>query len=379
MQLVSAALLVGLFIRMAPHGDPWTFVFDPADVPTRGDLTLRHDTLTPPDETHFVHAASAVATRAGVRAFWYRARYEGAYNGQIMSSTFDGSKWSEATEVINAGTISHETGVDFKSLANPVPFHPTPSELWLFFSASRLSGWATCEILLIKSHDDGQTWGPPQRLYASPMLNMSNLTKSVPVRLSGGRFVLPAYHEFGTKYPVMFVLNQDGQIVDRRRMGKGGLVGFQPSIVPTSATTAVAFVRRLSSHRPERMRITHTIDGGNTWTTVGETTLPNPGGAISAIPYGKEHVLLAYNDDPEMERNVGLAVSDLSGTHWKRLGSVARPNAFMPNDMVMYPYVIQSQPGIFDVFYSRKRKAIDHVRVDSAWIEDRLQRQANWK
>ena len=71
---------------------------------------------------------------------------------------------------------------------------------------------------------------------------MSHLTKSPPVLLSGGRIGLPAYEEMNWAFPVLLVLNDNGRVVDRRRMGNGGKVGFQPSIVVTGRTTAVALI-----------------------------------------------------------------------------------------------------------------------------------------
>jgi predicted neuraminidase len=363
---------------MSPR-EPWTFVVDVPQAPVRGDLELRSEVISPPHETDFVHGASLIATPTGLLAFWYRAIYEGAANAELVSSQFDGTHWSPTSVVTNSKTVTHDVGLTIKSVANPVPFRRSANEIWLFFAASRLSGWATCEIMLMRSHDNGQTWGPAERLYASPFLNMSHLTKSVPIRLSGGRIALPAYHEMNRKYPVMLVLNQDGRVIDRRRMGNGGKVGYQPSIVVTGPTTAIAFVRRLKSSRPQRILISRTSDAGRTWSRPAPTDLPNPGGPISAIRYDSTRILLAFNDDPELESNVSLAFSNLDGTSLRRIGVVARMNDAVPKDAVMYPYLIESQPGQFDVVYSRPAKAIDHVRISSAWLQQNSQTHAAQK
>ena len=39
----------------------------------------------------------------------------------------------------------------------------------------------------------------------------------------------------------------------------------------------------------------------------------------------------------------------------------------------MYPYLIESQPGQFDLVYSRVTKSINHIRVSSAWVQNNLQ------
>jgi predicted neuraminidase len=202
---------------------------------------------------------------------------------------------------------------------------------------------------------------------------MSHLTKALPIRLSGDRIALPAYHEMDTKYPVMFILNKDGRIIDRRRMGNGGEVGYQPAIVPTGPKTAIAFVRRLKNGRPQRILISRTNDAGLTWTIPAPTELPNPGGPIAAIRYDDTRILLAFNDDPDDERNVKLAFANLDGSVLRRIGTLAQKQEQIAGDEVAYPFLVESEPGQFDVVFSRPRKSIEHVRVSSAWVEHNSQ------
>jgi predicted neuraminidase len=380
--LCCSVVLGGLLVyRMANRIEPWTFVVDVPQAPIRGDLDVRRQAITPPNEKDFVHGPSIIETPTGLLAFWYRAVYEGAAAAELVSARYDGNRWSRTKVVTNSGAVTHDVGLTVKSLANPVPFRRSPNEIWLFFAASRLSGWATCEIMLIRSTDNGETWGPAQRLYASPFLNMSHLTKSLPIRLSGDRMALPAYHEMNRKYPVMLVLNGDGRVVDRLRMGNGGKVGYQPSIVVTGPTTAIAFVRRLKSTRPQRILVSRTSDAGRTWTRPEPTDLPNPGGPIAAIRYDDTRILLAFNDDPNSETDIKLAFSNLDGTHLRRIGTVAQKDDRLTDDAVAYPFLISSEPGQFDIVFSRPppQRAIDHVRVSSAWIEHNLEISAAQK
>ena len=193
----------------------------------------------------------------------------------------------------------------------------------------------------MRSRDNGLTWGPAERLYASPFLNISHLTKSSPVLLSGGRIGLPAYQQINRKFPVMLVLNESGRIVDRRRIGNGGEVGYQPSIVVTGRTTAIALIRRLRNSSLKKVLVSRTSDGGQTWSIPVPTNLPNPCGALSAIRYDDGHILLAFNDDPEIEHDVSLAISDLQGKEWQRLGALVRVTSPTDKELVMYPYLIE--------------------------------------
>ncbi|HET6389318.1 sialidase family protein [Hyphomicrobium sp.] len=362
-----------LFHKMSPQHEPWTFAFDVPVTPVIGSLDNRVEVITAADEKQFVHGSSVIATSDGLLATWYRAPYEGAHDAELVSSRFNGSTWSPQSVVTDSAQVSRDFGITIKSLANPVSFRRSDSEIWLFFAASRLSGWATCEIGLIRSHDGGRTWGHAERLQASPFLNISHLTKSVPIMFSDGRIGLPAYHEMNRKYPVLLVLDQSGRVVDRRRMGSGGKVGFQPSIVPTGPSTAIAFVRRL--RQPQSVLITRTSDGGKTWSHSAPVDLPNPGGPISAVRYDSTHILLAFNDDPLLERNITLALTDLEGKAFQRVGVVARMDGENRKSAVTYPYLIASAPGQFDIVYSRPLKSINHVRFSSAWVQQRMQPQ----
>lgn len=369
MLLCSVALIVLLFHKMSPRTEPWTFAVTVPAQPILGPLEPSSEVISPKGEKSFVHGASVIAMPNGLMAFWYRAKYEGANNAELVSSRFDGKQWAPTRIVTTSADVSRDFAIRIKSLANPVPFRRSDNEIWLFFSTSRLSGWATCEIGLIRSFDNGATWGPAERIYASPFFNMSHLTKSTPFLFSDGRIGLPVYQEMNQKFPVLLVLNPDGRVIDRRRMGHGGKVGYQPMIVPTGPSTAIAFVRRLKSRKPRNIFISRTHDGGQTWTPPVPIDLPNPGGPISAIRYDASHILMAFNDDPEMERNITLALSDLEGKTFRRAGVIARMDSDEIDHAVAYPFLIESAPGQFDVVYSRPIKTINHVRVSSAWIE----------
>lgn len=375
MLICSAAVLVLLFHRMLPRTEPWTFAVAIPKRPAGGSPDLKSEVVTPKDEHKFVHGPSAVVTPTGVMAFWYRATYEGARNAELVSSQFDGTRWGPEHVVTNSARVSRDFAITIKSLANPVPFRRSDKEIWLFFSASRLSGWATCEIGLMRSFDNGATWGPAERIYASPFFNLSHLTKSTPFLFSDGRIGLPVYQEMNKKFPVLLVLSREGRVIDRRRMGHGGKVGYQPMIVPTGPSTAIAFVRRLKSRKPRNILISRTADGGQTWTPPAPIDLPNPGGPISAIRYDETHILMAFNDDPMFERNITLAFSDLQGKTFQRIGVVAQMDTPERTHAVAYPFLIQSAPGEFDVVYSRPMKTINHVRVSSAWIAQSLQQR----
>lgn len=377
----AAVLLALLFFRMSAGPANWAFVVDNVVEPAQSATEFRTSTVSAIDNVDFVHSASLLATDKDVSAYWYTARYEGAINARIMSSRYDGTNWSSPEVVTSSNDVSREIGLTIKSIANPVAFRYGQQEIWLFFAVSRLAGWATSEPVLKRSFDNGRTWGPAQRLYASPLANMSHLTKSPPVRMADGRIGLPVYYELVNKYPVFLLIDHDGRVVDRRRIGDGEEFGLQPSIVVTSPTSAVALIRRDRYDSDQQILFSRTADGGQTWSPLSYTNLPNPGGAVSAVRYGDDHLLIAFNDDHQIERDISLAISDLDGTAWRRVGVLVNKDATITSlDRVAYPYLLQTRPGEFDLVYSHMSdKSIHHVRFSNTWIEDHLKRQAATK
>ena len=385
---LSFTMIIAVFVKMIPTSNTWSFVDQVQGEDNSTSAIFKTLTINPQGDQRFMHAASIVPTHEGVLAVWYSGTYEGSRDAEITSSRFDGNNWSGTSAIANSDSLEDEIGLHVKSVANPVAFRHQNGELWLAFAVSRLSGWATCEILLKRSHDNGRTWSPATRLYASPFANISHLSKSPPVQMTGGLLGLPVYHEFLAKYPVFLVIDGKGRVVDKRRMGEGGYVGFQPTIVTKSETSAVAFFRRLRNNAPSIM-MTKTEDAGQTWSTAVATNLPNPGGAVSAVRFESNRILLAFNDDPKLENNITLAVSDFEGVSWRRIGIVAdEATEKSEKYKLTYPYILETQPGIFDLVFTRSPKAkynhpkfkdeveraIRHVRLSNEWIHTQVNR-----
>jgi predicted neuraminidase len=384
--VLSSSMIISILIKMSPTSQTWSFA---QHVQAQDDSTRTiFETLNvnPQGEKRFMHAASVVKIPEGIMAVWYSGTYEGSRDAEIASSRFDGKNWHGMSPIANSDSLEDEIGLHVKSVANPVVFRHENGELWLVFAVSRLSGWATCEILLKRSQDDGKTWSPATRLYASAFANISHLTKSPPVQMNSGLIGLPVYHEFLAKYPVFLVIDASGRVVDKRRMGEGGYVGFQPTIVTKNEKSAVAFFRRLRDNTASVM-MTKTEDAGQTWSTAVPTNLPNPGGAVSAVRFGNDQILLAFNDDPEFENNITLAVSDLEGLSWRRIGIIANEASEQSEKYKLtYPYLLETQPGLFDLVFTKSPKseynkpkfrdqierAIRHVRISNEWINSQL-------
>ncbi|OZA07290.1 MAG: hypothetical protein B7Y05_20325, partial [Polynucleobacter sp. 24-46-87] len=244
--LLLAAVLGYLHIDSRPAWAPFTppepieiaaSVEESVDSPQASNSLKPSKTLTPtkplainlqadwlPDtDAPSVHAASLIALKDGaVRAFWFAGSREGAPDVVINSSVFDprAARWSAPTVVMSR--VSAEKGLSryIAKLGNPVPARMADGRMQLFFVTVSIGGWAGSSISSVISDDEGLTWTKPQRLIASPLINLSTLVKSPALQFSDGRLGLPAYHEWIGRFGELLRI-QDGQIIDKRRMSSG--------------------------------------------------------------------------------------------------------------------------------------------------------------
>ncbi|HML29597.1 MAG TPA: hypothetical protein PKE16_12310 [Hyphomicrobium sp.] len=106
---------------MSPRTEPWTFAVTVPAQPVVGPLEPSREVISPKGENEFVHGASVVAMPNGLMAFWYRAKYEGANNAELVSSHFDGKQWAPTHIVTTSAEVSRDFAFRVKSLANSLP------------------------------------------------------------------------------------------------------------------------------------------------------------------------------------------------------------------------------------------------------------------
>jgi len=83
--------------------------------------------------------------------------------------------WSPERAVITRELAQRQLRRYVRKLGNPVAGRDRAGRLCLFFVSVSVGGWAGSAINLMVSEDEGETWGPPRRLVASPFFNISTL------------------------------------------------------------------------------------------------------------------------------------------------------------------------------------------------------------
>lgn len=377
----------------------------------QGGAAYMHSDFVSHQQQIATHAASLIELKDGkLRAFWFAGSREGAEDVEIRSAVFDGSVWGEEQRVTDRNLTEQGLWRYVKKLGNPVPARAANGEIWLTYVTVSLGGWAGSSLTVIRSQDEGQTWGTPQRLVTSPFINISTLIKGTPYTYSDGTLGLPVYHEFLGKFGELLHLSPDGKVLDKQRLSSGKN-SIQPVILVEDEHKALVLMRYTGAP-PMRMVAARSHDAGKTWDAPIKTTLPNPDAAVSAIMLNDGRMLLVANDVEQGRDALSLLASKDHGATWQniyrledqrgksnKLEDFLHINANLAlatdahiNDAdayaksaqrnkcegvqcgyeFSYPYLMQTHNGDLHLVYTWNRSFIKHIAFSRAWLDERI-------
>lgn len=387
-------------------------------------------------ESHFAssrlhvqtHASSLVELRDGrIRAFWFSGSREGAADVTINSSVFDPVRgdWSAEKVIASRESVQRALHRYVAKLGNPVAARAADGTLRLFYVTVSMGGWAGSSITTMISKDEGETWSTPHRLITSPFINISTLVKGVPFLYADGSMGLPVYHEFFSKFAEILHLDAMGQVIDKQRLARAGQGTLQPVVLVRSPKEALVLTRYSGKDSPHSARCLTTEDGGQHWSPVERSPLPNPDAALSgtALPDGRLLAVLNYQED--RRDSLSLMLSADGGRHWKELRRLEEMRAVRDKKLdehqclrivegllqnsderlaqasaetlgeyvdsakarvraegdcgfeFSYPYLIQARNGDIHLSYTWNRVFIKHVMFDQTWLSRHLKKAAD--
>lgn len=306
------------------------------------------------------HASTIVETAGGLVAAWFGGTGEGNPDVCIWLSRHDGTRWSVPVEVANG---LQPDGTRLPTW-NPVLVRPSRGPLVLFYKVgpSPSTWWGEART----STDGGRTWSAAVRLPDGIL----GPIRAKPVELADGSLLAGSSTE------------QDGWVVHMERLrvpgGDWGGALARPSAWERSGalndpTRYGAIQPTILVHSPTRLQIlcrsrqqmitqAWSADGGETWSRMAATSLPNPNAGIDAVRLADGRFLLAYNPTTEGRNRLALAISQ-DGLTWH--GAVMLEDA--PGEY-SYPAMIQTRDGAVHVTYTWQRRRIRHVILDPALI-----------
>ncbi len=336
--------------------------------------------------TKSVHSSTAVTLANGnLLAMWYGGTREGHTDVEIYASTFnqDTQTWSPSKSVLNRYQVSDDLNRYIKKVGNPVLVRHTQGQLVLIYVSVSLAGWASSQINMMVSYDEGQSWHRSKHLVTSPFINISTLVKNDAVIYDDGTIGISAYHELMGEFSEIVRVSLEGKVVNKYRISSGAET-IQPSIAVQDASNAVVYMRDTSKDI-QKVRRSVTTDGGSTWSAYENTHLDNPNSSVFAFgdSKGRNWLVLnnavkhvehsADNGSHQSRGNLALAVSTDQGVNWDIVHYFEKEKKIIDKEhKYSYPWVAVADNGEYHLFYTWNRKIIKHVLFNQAWLEQQI-------
>lgn len=305
------------------------------------------------------HASTIAETPAGLVAAWFGGTKERNPDVEIRVSRRVKGKWTAPVSVadgIQNDTLRYPTW-------NPVLYQIPGGELLLFYkigpSPSTWKGW------MKSSKDDGVTWSAAKALpegFIGPV-------KNKPVLLGKNRLLSPSSKE-GNGWRVHFEESDDGgktwKMIGPINDGKT-LNAIQPSILVYPGGK----LQILARSQNRAILQSWSTDGGQSWSPLEKTLLPNNNSGTDAVTLKDGRQLLVYNHvlPPGNEAKGARTPLNISlsrdGKQW--YASLILEDS--PISQYSYPSVIQGADGMIHVVYTWRRQKIKYVRIDPSKLE----------
>lgn len=319
----------------------------------KGELIYSLDNKPTPQ----CHASTIAETKSGLVAAWFGGKHERNPDVGIWVSRHTQTQWSRPVEVANGVQSPHQQHPCW----NPVLFNPKNGPLMLFYkvgpSPSRWWG------MLVTSDDDGKTWSEPRKLGKDDRIgHLIGPVKNKPIQLADGSILCGSSTEH-KGWRVHFELTRDlgktwrtiGPINDGKEFGT-----IQPSILTYSGGRMQVLCRT----RQNVIAQSWSSDGGETWSKMTATELPNPNAGTDAVSLKDGRGLLVYNHTvrkspfPSGRNMLNVAISK-DGKDFKPVLTLERAEGEFS-----YPAVIQTSDGKVHITYTYQRRSVKHVILD---------------
>lgn len=304
------------------------------------------------------HASTLVETSRGLVAAWFGGTKEKNKDVGIWSSYNDGAGWSKPRE--------WATGVQHEDLRypcwNPVLYQePGDGPVKLFFKVGPNPQEWWGEVMT--SYDRGRSFRDRRRLPEG----IDGPVRSKPLRLPDGSLLCPSSTEHDDDWRFHF----------EKLSPAGEWSRFEPKeqpfrvIQPTLLTHPGGRIQALYRSKDGVIITNESKDGGENWSPLEKSGLPNNNSGIEALTLRDGRHLLLYNHlGPGLLNSWGkrhalhLAISD-DGKTWKAVAVIEKAK----KGEFSYPAMIQAKDGRVHMTYTWQRKRMRHVVIDPAKLE----------
>lgn len=308
------------------------------------------------------HSATIVETPAGLVAAWFGGTREGNPDVEIWMSRLVNNKWTAPVSIAD-GRMNDTFR---KASYNPVLYQIPGGDLLLFYKIGKnVADW---KGYLKRSKDNGLTWSerrPLQEGFLGPI-------KNKPVMLAGGMIIAPSSLEGSPGWRVHFEVSDDTANT-WRKVGPINSGTDYTIIQPSILIHKDGKLQILARSKQRELITSWSADGGETWSKVSPSGLPNNNSGTDAVTLQDGRHLLVYNhvrphdslkNGKGARTPLNVALSK-DGKEW--YASLILEDS--PISQYSYPSVIQSSDGMVHIVYTWRRQKIKYVKIDPSKLE----------
>ncbi len=319
------------------------------------------------------HASTvAVLDDGHVLVAWFAGSREGAGDVAIWSSRrMPGQGWSPSVKVADEPGLPHW---------NPVLFRPpgTASVVLFYKVGHEILRWQT---RVLRSEDGGGTWTEPVDLVPGDEGGRGPV-KNKPIVLAGGTWAAPASIERAHTWDAFVDLSDDegrtwrqSRLVPLDHVTFAGKGVIQPSLWESAPGRLHMLLRSTCGHACR----SDSTDGGQTWSAVTATSLPNNNSGLDLVRLADGRLVCIHNPvglswGPRTPLTAAVSVDNgHTWRHWLTLEgeepggegewSSGEGGSARNEDELSYPAVVSGVGGELVVTYTWQRRGIACVRM----------------
>ncbi|MDD5422205.1 MAG: sialidase family protein [Candidatus Omnitrophota bacterium] len=310
--------------------------------------------IVPPEPSVSLHTPCVVELPDGELFAVYSHTMDWRSRRSLWSSRLPpgAREWTKPSVIKNNHTMDEK---------NPVLFLDKDNKLRMLWALQQNpSKWNHRDIIQVRvSNDLGNTWEEAHNL-GTPV---GYLTRTHPVRLHNGWFVLPIYMDWSASSAV--VISKDGGLTWGKPKWILPFLGIEPAMIQRSDQSLFALMR--SGMWPRRCWQAVSKDLGRNWKERSVSDINNPGSALDMVKLRNGHVVLVFNNSKKNRYNLSLALSYDDGKTWPHIKSIEDQDGHV----YAYPSIIQDRYGLIHVVYAYdNHRNIAHFVTNEKWIED---------
>jgi predicted neuraminidase len=191
--------------------------------------------------------------------------------------------------------------------------------------------------------------------------------------LTGNRMLLPLYSD-GFDFSLIAITDNQGETwhFSEPIVGAGAV---QPTLAMCKDSSIVAFMRD-NGPPPQRLMKSISDDRGETWSTVEDTDIPNPGTAADVVVLKSGNWAIVHNDIEEGRHRLSVWLSQDEGMTWpyRKILINGAPGSEVRGH---YPAIIQGSDGIIHISFTNQLpgpeglpavKNIAHASFSENWL-----------